>query len=580
VTSGLFNRSGLLLVCWVAAVVVGEVAMAQSTKPGVGHARPRATKPVRHSISGDAKYPTPVLPFELESEAEETGPAQTLADAIELAYRTNPALGAQRYELRATDEGLAQALAAFRPTAQINASGGYSRTDTGRVTEANRPIGDRFRSPGEFAVNDLQTQLEIDQSLSTGGRASAGVSAAREDIKAGREGLRGVEGDLLAQVIGAYADVRRDMRTVSIRRNGVRVLTALLDEIVARREAGELTRTDVAQAETQLVQARIQLDAVDGQLQNSRANFAALVGTEPGMLAPEPPLPLLPKSIDAAFDTAMRFNPALAQAIHSERASRARIGVARAAARPSLTLRGTIGTSGQLAPFYGYNQDNILTGRVILTIPLSQGGQVGSQVAQAADRNSADRLRIETARRQVVQNIVNAWNQMVTSRRIEIEQQVQLEAAKVYYEGTYEEYRAGLRSTFDVLFAQNSLRDTQVAQLASRRDSYVAQASLLRQIGLLEIDKIATGTAVYEPADHLRKVEARGRPPWEGAVQAIDAIGRPADRQTRIEQPERLTDTPGIAPGEVEVDDPPLATTSPALPILGTTGAPTTGPRP
>lgn len=554
--------------------------MAQSTKPGAGHVRPRATKPVRHSISGDAQYPAPVLPFEAEPETEATGPAQTLADAIELAYRTNPALGAQRYELRATDEGLAQALAAFRPTAQINASGGYSRTDTGHITEANRPIADRLRSPGEIAVNDLQTQLAIDQPLSTGGRASASVSAAREDIKAGREGLRGVEGDLLAQVIGAYADVRRDMRTASIRRNGVRVLTALLDEIVARREAGELTRTDVAQAETQLVQARIQLNAAEGQLQNSRASYTALVGAEPGALTPEPPLPLLPKSIDAAFDTAMRFNPALAQAIHTERASRARIGVARAAARPSLALRGTIGTSGQLAPFYGYNQDNILTGRVILTIPLSQGGQVGSQVAQAADRNSADRLRIEVARRQVVQNIINAWNQMVTSQQIEVEQQVQLEAAKVYYEGTYEEYRAGLRSTFDVLFAQNSLRDTQVAQLASRRDSYVAQASLLRQIGLLEIDKIATGTAVYEPADHLRKVEARGRSPWEGAVQAIDAIGRPADRQTRIEQPERLTDTPGIAPGEVEVDDPPLATTSPALPSLGTTGAPTTGPRP
>ena len=53
---------------------------------------------------------------------------------------------------------------------------------------------------------------------------------------------------------------------------------------------------------------------------------------------------------------------------------------------------------------------------------------------------------------------------------------VQLQAARVYYEGTFEEYREGLRSTFDVLYAQNSLRETEIALLSSERDSYVAQA--------------------------------------------------------------------------------------------------------
>jgi outer membrane protein len=516
-------------------------------------------------------YPAPVLPFDAaEAEPE---PTDSLAQAIAESYGSNPVLAARRYELRATDDSLGIALSQTRTSAQLQVSGGYDYTDPGRRTQAARPLVDRLNTT-HIERNDMGAQLVIDQPLSTGGRASADIAAAGADIRAGREVLRSGEGDLLVDLIAAYADVRRDTKALRIREKNERVLTATLDEVIARREAGELTRTDIAQAQTQLQAARVQLNVAQAQLEQSRAAFTALVGREPGILAPEPSLPMVPGTIDAAFDTADQFNPELSAAIHAERASRARIAAARAEGHPTLSLRGIAGTTGPASRFDRHDQDMSLSGRATLTIPLSSGGRISSLVGQALNRNSADRLRIEAARRAMVQNIVSAWNQMVTAQRNTQAQEAQLIAARVYYEGTFEEYRAGLRSTFDVLYAQNSLRDIEIALLANTRDHYVAQAALLRQLGQLELGKLMTGTTLYDPSSHVRQVERRAALPWDGAVRVLDSIGAPDQHQQPIERPERLPDTPAMVPASAEQPDRPLISHSPITPFLGTTGSP------
>ena len=54
--------------------------------------------------------------------------AETLAEAIALAYQTNPTLESSRYDLRAADEGLVQARAQMSPSADLNVTGTYART--------------------------------------------------------------------------------------------------------------------------------------------------------------------------------------------------------------------------------------------------------------------------------------------------------------------------------------------------------------------------------------------------------------------------------------------------------------------
>lgn len=479
-------------------------------------------------------YQEPVLPY--EEDVAEPPADDSLAAAIAEAFTSNPELAARRYDLRATDDEIGIALSGIRPTAQMQVSGNYDYIFPGSITQAGRPLSDRLNDP-HIQRDNVATQLVIDQPITTGGRVRGTTLAAVASSAAGRAMLRGAEGDLLVELIAAYSDVRRDRQSLAIRMKNVRVLEATLDEIVARRDAGELTRTDIAQAETQLQAARVQRNAAEGQLEASATAFTRIVGRKPGILADEPDLPGLPRDADEAFAIAQIANPDLAAAVATERASRARIMAARAEGNPQLSIQGIAGTSGPAAPFDRREQDVTFTGRATLTIPISSGGRVRSLVAQAKNRQSADALRVEAAHRQVVQAVLNAWNQWVVAERNLEAQALQLKAARIYYEGTFEEYREGLRSTFDVLYAQNSLRETEVALLANKRDRYVAQAILLRHLGQLEARHLLARAPGYDPAEYTKRAASRGGLPSDALFRAIDAVGAPGASPQRIEAP-------------------------------------------
>lgn len=502
----------------------------------------------------------------------EPAPTETLADALDAAYRSAPALQARRYDLRASDEDYAQALAELRPTVQAQISGSYSKTVPGRTTQADRPLADRLASP-IITTNNAAAEMIVDQPLYTGGKASADAAVAREAIHAGREELRATEGDLFLRVITAYADVRRDSATLALRKASVTQLESTFYEVTARRQAGELTRTDIAQASTQVDAAIATSNLTEQQLQQDRSAFAALVGHDPGILAPEPPLPQLPHSLDAAFDLAQRLNPGLSQAIATERASRARIATAKAEGHPRVSLRGTARLGGQAAPFSLHNEDQEFAGQAVLTIPLWQGGRTSSLVAQARDRNAGDRERIEEARRVMVQSVVDAWNGVATAQRNLVVQQAQLASARVLDEGTFQEYRAGLRSTFDVLFAHGSLRDAEIALVSTQRDLYVAQATLLRQIGLLEARSILSETPLYDPAVNTREAARRNALPFDPALRSLDRVAQPEATQRGLEQPSLPDRKPEMMPATPMPSV--TMTTTPALPPLpGTVGMP------
>lgn len=491
------------------------------------------------------------VPYSLSTVDQTEDRESPLADddlqtVIAEVYSSNPALAAQRYELRATDDALGIALSRTRATLQLQVATGYDYTDPGAITQARRPLVDRLNSP-DIRSNDVTTQVVVDQPLWTGGRAISLTQSARADIATEREALRGVEGDLLVDLITSYVDVRRDEQALKIRERNVSVLKATLTEIVARRRAGELTRTDIAQAETQVFAAEVQLTAALAQLEVSRSAFVRLVGRAPRRLAPEPPLPLLPRSVDDAFDFAVRTNPELAAAVASERASRARISAARAESNPTINLRGTAGTSGPAFPFDRRDQDITLSARATLTIPLINGGLIHSQVAQAKNRNSADALRVKAARRDVIDGVLTSWNAWAAAKQNIDVQTIQLQAVRIYYDGTFKEYRAGLRSTFDVLFAQNQLRETEIALISSYRDAYVAQALLLRRIGQLDVSRLLTGIDLYDPAAYTRRVERRGSLPWDPVFRALDLIAHPSNRPQVIENVQPSTSAPTIA---------------------------------
>jgi len=443
--------------------------------------------------------------------------AESLADAIALAYRSNPTLQAQRATLKVTDEAYVQARAGLRPTVTGNVTALYEEIPT----DLPAPL------PQSERVNQGSAGITISQTLFNGGRTAAAEQAATAEVLAAREGLRQTEATILQQVVQAYVDVRRDQEIVGIRENNLTVLSGQLDLTRAKFEVGQVTRTDVAQAEAQLAAARALLTTSQGQLDISRANYTAVVGEKPGQLAPEPQPPGMPGTVDQAFDVAEVESPVLAQARRTEESSRAKVVEAKAANHLSVALQGTIGYSGTLAPFDPNDYGRTVTAQAVVTQPFFTGGLNSSNIRAALAQNTADRISIEGAHRQVVQQVSQAWSTMASSRANVTSDEEQVRAARVAFEGTQEEYKVGLRTTLDVLIAEQTLRDAELSLVQAHHDAYVAEAGVLGAMGRLEARYLVTGVVLYNPATSFDKVKHANGLPWDGVLDRLDALGAP-----------------------------------------------------
>ena len=104
----------------------------------------------------------------------------------------------------------------------------------------------------------------------------------------------------------AYMNVLRDAAVVNLRKNNIAVLEQQLKQTRDRSQVGEVTRTDVAQAEASVAQAQSELYAAQAQLKNSVANYRQIIGVEPTHLEPGRSLePLLPRSLHQAIEISL-----------------------------------------------------------------------------------------------------------------------------------------------------------------------------------------------------------------------------------------------------------------------------------
>jgi outer membrane protein len=455
--------------------------------------------------------------------------AETLADALALAYQTNPTLQGQRANQRVTDEGVVQAKTAFRPTLNASADATVSRTDLANNQTVIR--NGQVVSIDHTTGSGSGASLALQQPLYTGGRASANLTAAQADVLAGREDLRSVEQSVLGNVIQTYVDVRRDQERLRIAQENVNVLNRQLEESKARFEVGEITRTDVAQSEARLASAQASQSSAQAILAASRAAYAAVVGQNPTDLAPEPSLAaLLPSSVEQAFDLVDKNNPQIQAARYAEQAAAARVAVAKAAYRPTVGARAGFDTdatrtNGTGRDFGDYNRG--YTASLTASVPLFTGGLTSSQVRAAQERENAARTAVEGAQRSALQQISTAWNNLLASRANLVSNEEQVRATRIAFEGVRQEQQVGLRTTLDVLNAQLELANAEVALVVARRDEYVASASVLQAMGVLNVANLAPEVERYDPVKSYNKVNhAFGWVPWEPLVQGVDkALG-------------------------------------------------------
>ena len=411
--------------------------------------------------------------------------AETLEEALSLAYTSNPTLNARRASLRATDENAPQAVSGWRPTVRL--SGTFGRRDV--ETEQNsRVTVNETRNPGSMAVT-------VTQPLYQGGRTAAGTQRAEAQIQAERARLMATEQTVFAGVVTNYANVLRDQAIVELRANNEQRLRRQLEATSDRFRVGEVTRTDVAQAESRVSRSSADRISAEGSLTASRAQYERFVGKPPERLVEPAAAVNLPKSTRDATAAAAADNPNVIAAQFEESAQRLRIREVQGELLPDLSLVADVTRSldgsarNQTSDAYGVQAQ--------VTMPLYEAGSVTSRVRQARETATQRRVEIEEARRQASTDATTAFEALGTAQASLQSLEQEIRAATIALEGVQQEANVGSRTVLDVLDSEQELLDAQVRQVTAKRDALIATYQVLAAIGRLTAKDLALQVQLY-----------------------------------------------------------------------------------
>jgi TolC family type I secretion outer membrane protein len=417
--------------------------------------------------------------------------ADTLNDALAKAYNNNPQLQAARAQLRATDEGVPQAKSGWRPTVTANGNVGEAWANN----EPNRGTAGDYQPRG--------VDLEITQPLYTGERTPSALRQAESLVLAQRSVLTSAEQSVLLSAVTAYMNVVQAVAVLELNRNQEAVIARDLEATRTRFEVGELTKTDVAQAESRLAGATAARIQAEGQLAAARAVYANVIGENPGTLEQPAPLSNLPTSEDEAVAGSEKF-PDVTAAKYNEQAARDGIDVAFSQIMPFLNLVGTAGRADDTNVANTSRDEAAIM--LQLTVPLYQAGLPAANVRQTKQVAAQRRQELENQRRFAIQNAVQSWQALETARA-QIESFVsQVEATRVALEGVRLEANVGARTVLDILDAEQEYLNAQVSLVGAKRDEVVAAYSVQSAIGQLTARDLALPVEYYDVEAYYNEV--------------------------------------------------------------------------
>jgi len=449
--------------------------------------------------------------------------AETLEQALTDAYLINPVLNAARARLRATDEQVALAKAGLRPfisgeadwnfvNQNIDVAGGGRSSSSASVNPLNlgaTGIGSEgVTHPHGYSVQLTQPLFEGFQNLNA-------IRAAKSTVQAARDSLRSVEQTVLLDAATAYVNVVRDAAIVRLRENDVTVLTEQLKATKDRFDVGEVTRTDVAQAEARRSEAQSTLAAAQANLKTSNAAYEQIIGHPPGKLETPPSIRgLLPGSLDDAMTLGDGENPLILAAVYQEEASLYAVQRVMGELLPTATFEAQYQNRFDESRTLKELETTTLTWRV--TMPFYQGGSVSARVRQAKETNNQLKKEVEDARLRVHADVISNWGILQSSGPAIASAQAAVEANKIALTGVREEEKVGQRTTLDVLDAQRELLNSQIGLVTALRDRVVAEYSLYAATGRMDAQTLGLPVPYYDPLEHYDIVKNKWfglRPP-------------------------------------------------------------------
>ncbi len=468
-------------------------------------APPRAATPAPQAASAALGTPSTLV--------------RSLQDALAAAYSNNPTLQAGRAQLRSVDENVPAALAGWRPSVTLGGSFGFAQGDQ-RVAESNG-LGQQLGvTTPENRREDTMTAT-LTQPIYRGGRTTAGTNRANNQVMSQRATLIATEQTLFGNVVTAFVNVIQDQELLQLDINNEQVLEKQLQATNDRFRVGEITRTDVAQAEAALAGATATRQTAEGTLATARGSYEQYVGEIPGKLVEPQPLKLPTTTLEQSRVLAAANNPNVVAALFNDAAQKDNFDLQYTALMPNLSLQAQ-----------GFRNENVTqnnlrqTGGTFLanlSVPLYQGGAEYAAIRQARQAEQQARKQIDDARRTAVQALVNAWESYQAAKASIVSTRAQIRSNEIALEGVQREAIVGSRTTLDVLNAEQTLLQSRTSLVQALATFVSASYGVAAGVGRLTARDLNLNVPYYDETAYFQEVKNK----WIGTGDyATDQPGR------------------------------------------------------
>lgn len=421
--------------------------------------------------------------------------ALDLNEALEKAYTNNLSLQTQREKLKKEDEQIMQSLSEFLPNI---------RAQSRRQDQTVRSYTNSDTATTGTTVDGKQTthQITVSQNIFKGFGHVAGMSAAKNAIRAARADLTRVEQQVLLGAVESYLNVVNAELALKIYEDKVESYRKLVYSVKEKFKGGEATRTDVAQAEAQYSQAISSRISAQGTLRAARASFKSIIGEDPINLKIPELSTAIPATVDDAINLAQQKNPQISMAKYQKDASEYGVTTARAGLLPSADL--------ELGRNKNTNSSGLSTYSTTATLSVSMslfdGGKSWSGLRSAKRGAAIQKYNLKNIQNDIFNKTVEAWQNFEIAKASLSAKEDALDASKIAWEGIQIEEQAGTRDIVEVIQVQNNYFDNNLGLLKGKIDYFIRYYALKAQLGELTAKDLKLKVAYYDPLKNYNKI--------------------------------------------------------------------------
>lgn len=343
-----------------------------------------------------------------------------------------------------------------------------------------------FSRPGFPTPYNYFGQTILNWELDIWGRLRRANEAARADLLAQEENRRAVVLTLVSSVAQSYFDLLQFDMQLDIAHHALSSWDESIAISRAQLEGGLISRLDLDQFEAERARAAAQVAELERQIIQKENELSVLTGKNPTPVLREQSLneQLIPPEIPAGLPSELlQRRPDILQAEQALRAATARIGAAKAARFPRISLTGFLGLSSPALSGLLDSGSEFGVGGFGLAAPLLNSQSLGFEQRAAEAKARQALAKYEQTILVAFKEVEDSLAAIRTANEQYKAQQAQVEALASALQTAELRYQGGITSYVDVLLAKRTLFDAESALTATRRLHLISIVQLYKALG-------------------------------------------------------------------------------------------------